>query len=174
MASRIHDKARSSLLSKIGGAIRNVFDEIAQSHGSAQEFCIGDSFALLTTDLQSDDLVKLYKFPPGAYLTDLRITASDMDTNATPALVFDIVTVNDADSIDVVVINDSTIGQGGGSDRIDDAAVGEFVGDKWLAFDGVTNAATGAAGTLKVFMKFAIGILNYDGGNKPRMTDAAI
>lgn len=126
------------------------------------EIPFGQKFTVPTTSLDdNNDILRLMKFPAGAFITDLRCTPSDMDTNGTPALVYSLLAINDSDATQVTIVSGSTNGQAAaGSDRIATAAVGAYVGSYWLAFKATTAAATPAAGTLKIFLKFTMGIVN--------------
>lgn len=161
---------------KIEASNRNLLDEITTSHGDCIDRLFGDSFTIPTTSIDdANDIYRLYKFPGGAYLTDLRVTASDADTHATPTLVFDVVVTDSADVVKDTLINDTTIGQAGGTARMADTGLGQFVGDRFLAVKIATGSATGAAMTLGVIVKYAIGIHTYTGkGGTPVLTDIAV
>lgn len=103
-----------------------------------------------TSTDEADDEYRLGYFPNNynIYLVDLQVTTDDLDTNATPTAVFDVIT--DDGSSEVVLINDSTVMQGGGSDRLD-ADGGHLlrqVDGKWIGIKMATEAATPAAGTV--------------------------
>lgn len=121
-------------------------------HSPTNLICEQVTVSLATTNIDNaDDGVVFYQFPSAAYLWDLSVYATDMDTNATPTLVFD-VGIGDSDgAVDTVLINDTTIGQGAGRDDLD-ATVQKWVNcsSKYLMIDIVTAAATAAAGTLTV------------------------
>lgn len=165
---------RVDLGEQVLGAIRNLVD-VERCAGFAVPMAYADTYTVPTTAIdEANDILRLCRYPGGAYLSKMRITATDMDTNATPALVFDIVVTDANDTVKAVLINDTTIGQGAGSKVLDDAEVGEFVGGYWLALKTVTAAATPAAGTLKVYHEFSIGVMTSTGGANPKLTDVAV
>jgi len=110
--------------------------------------------AIATTSLDDvNDEVYLVKFPENCYLlgSSLVVTATDMDTNATPTLVFDINI--DTGLSESTMVNNSTIGQAGGTDYSEATGIPEGlidVGGDYLGMKVVTAAATGAAGTITV------------------------
>lgn len=102
-----------------------------------------------------DDVLLFGPFPSGSYfITDtLIVTASDIDSGGTPAVVLDF-GVSDSDGvIDTVLIDDTSIGQTGGSDATDEAVkhvAGLLdVGGKYITCTVVTAPATAAAGTIR-------------------------
>lgn len=122
---------------------------------------IAQKFTILATSLGANNIVRLWKFPAGAYILDWRSTPSDMDTDATPALTYSILTTNDADATQVTIVSGSTNGQAAaGSDSIIAAVKGRYVGNQWCVFKVGTAADVAAAGTLKVYCLFAIGVIN--------------
>lgn len=157
----------------VQGGVRNLSDAV-YNYGYGITHCLGDSFVVPTTAIDDvNDILRLFKFPPGAYLWNLRVTASDMDTNATPTLTFSILTTNDADATQGTHISASNIGQAGGTAILTNASIGDFVGSQWLVLKTTATAATAAAGTLKVVVQFSIGILNSAGLN-PTRTDLSL
>lgn len=108
-----------------------------------------DTVATTNTETADDELFTL-KFPDETYLISLQATATDLDSNVAPALVFDVI-VEDSAGTEVVLINDTTIGQAGGSDELD-ANSGHILRDvsnHYLGFKVGTGAATAAAGTIR-------------------------
>ena len=168
------DNGNMNVFEMVQGATRNFTDNTAVS-GYAVEHKLCESFVIPTTSIDDvNDIRRLFKFPPGAYLWTLRVTASDMDTNATPLLTFSILTTNDSDVTQGTHISASTIGQAGGTAILTDASIGDFVGSQWLVLKTTAVAATAAAGTLKVAVGFSIGVLNSSGGLNPTRTDLSI
>ncbi len=119
-------------------------------------------FTVPTTSIDdANDILRLFKFPGGAYLWDMVCTPSDMDTDATPALTYSLLTTNDADVTQVTLVSGSTNGQAAaGSDRILSAAVGRYVGGQWCVMKCGTAADVPAAGTLKLAWVMSIGAIN--------------
>lgn len=118
-------------------------------------------FTIPSTSLGANNLVRLWKFPAGAYILNWRSTPSDMDTNVSPGLTYSILTTDDADATQLTIVSGSTNAQAAaGSDAIISAVQGRYVGNSWLVWKTGTAAVTAAAGTLKVFCSFTIGVLN--------------
>lgn len=87
---------------------------------------------------------------PEVYLTGRgQITLPELDTG-TNLLVWDLVVINADDSVDKVLINDSTIGRAAGTDEfdVDAGLVGYNVGGKRIAMKTVTAANVAAAGAV--------------------------
>lgn len=128
-------------------------------HRPAYNF-IAQKFTIPSTSLGAGNIVRLWKFPAGAFILNWRSTPSDMDTG-TPALTYSIVVTDDADTVNLTLVSLSTNAQAAaGSDSIIAATMGRYVGNQWLAWKTGTAAATAAAGTLKVFCSFGLGCLN--------------
>ena len=107
--------------------------------------------SIATTEIDNaDDSKYLFKFPLSCTLLSISVTSTDMDSHATPTLVFDL-TVTDGSS-PTVIISGSTIGQGGGSDQADVTArvPGLDVSGLYCMFNPTTAAATAVAGTVTV------------------------
>lgn len=114
-----------------------------------------------TTADGTNAILRLLKFPAGAYIWGFRGTPSDMDTDATPAIVYSILAIDDADTAKVTLVSGSTNAQAAaGSDSLLAAAYGKFVGNYWLALKVTTAADVAAAGTYKLAMQFSIGAIN--------------
>lgn len=107
-----------------------------------------------TSSDEADDEYFFFTFPKKAYLVDLQVTAEALDGHATPTVVFDVISETSGGT-ETVLINDTTVGQAGGSDRLD-ADGGHLLRDVSLQKLGIkieTGAATAQAGdvTLKGF-----------------------
>lgn len=121
---------------------------------------VAQKFTIPATSLAAGEIVRLWKFPAAAFLLDWRSTPSDMDTGSA-ALTYSILTTNDADATQLTIVSLSTNGQAAaGSDRMISAVAGRYVGNQWCVFKTGTAAATAAAGTLKVYCSFALGVIN--------------
>lgn len=119
------------------------------------------TFTIPAANLVANDIVRLLKFPAGAYIWDLRATPSDMDTDGTPALTYSLLTTDDDDATVLTLVSGSTNAQAAaGSDRILTAMVGRYVGNSWLVWKTGTAADVAAAGTLKVALLLSIGVIN--------------
>lgn len=122
---------------------------------------IAQKFTIPATSLGANNIVRFWKFPAGAYLKAWRSTPSDMDTDATPALTYSILATDDADTTKLTIVSGSTNGQAAaGSDSMIAAVEGRYVGNQWCVFKVGTAADVAAAGTLKVWCEFAVGVIN--------------
>ncbi len=133
----------------------------------AQKFTV--PVAIPTT---GNEILRLFRFPAGAYIWEWRSTPSDMDTGGSPALTYSIITTDDADTTQLTIVSLSTNGRAAaGSDRILDAAVGRYVGSQWCCLKTGTAAQTPAAGTIKAAYQFSIGVINRS-ARGPYLRDA--
>lgn len=122
----------------------------------AQKFTV--PVAIPTT---GNEILRLFKFPPGSYIWEWRSNPSDMDTGGAAALTYSILTTDDAGTTQVTIVSASTNGRTGtGTDRILDAAVGRYVGNQWCVMKTGTAAQTPVAGTLKTAYQFSVGVVN--------------
>lgn len=122
---------------------------------------IKQKYTIPSTSLGANNIVRLFKFPVGSFVLDWRSTPSDMDSDATPAVTYSVLTTNDADVTQVTLVSGSTNAQAAaGSDRIISAVVGRYVGNQWCVWKTGTAADVAVAGTFKVFCAFAIGAIN--------------
>jgi hypothetical protein len=122
---------------------------------------IAQKFTIPAAQTAAGSITRLWKFPSGAYLLNWRSTPSDMDTNVSPVITYSIVCTDDADAVQLTIVSGSTNAQAAaGSDSMIAAVMGRYVGNQWLSFKVGTGAATGVAGTLKVFCPFALGVIN--------------
>lgn len=122
---------------------------------------IAQKFTIAATSLGANNIVRFWKFPAGAYLLDWRSTPSDMDTDGTPALTYSILALDDADTTKLTIVSGSTNAQAAaGSDSIIAAVKGRYVGNYWCAWKTGTAADVAAAGTVKVYCLFAVGVIN--------------
>lgn len=119
------------------------------------------TFTIPAASLDADGIVRLFKFPAGAYIWSWRSTPSDMDTDATPALTYSILTTDDADATHLTLVSASTNAQAAaGSDTLIAAIQGRYVGNKWLVWKTGTAADVAAAGTLKCAWSMSVGVIN--------------
>lgn len=168
---------RTDMRELIRRGLQNATDiSPAMVYGDALLHPWGDTFTVPTTAIDDvNDILRLSKMPAGSYIWQLRVTATDMDTNATPTLSGDFLVVDDSDVTKATLIANTTIGQAGGTAVLDNAAIGEFVGGYWLAWKTDAVSATPAAGTFKVVALISLGILQPSStvGN-PRVTDSGV
>ncbi len=106
------------------------------------------SHAIATTELDAADVIQMVKVPKGAVVVDVLLVSTDVDTDASPAVVFDVGDGGDADYF----IDGSTIGQAGGAVRsnISTAKPRTYTVDDTIDVTVATAAATAAAGTLSL------------------------
>lgn len=99
--------------------------------------------------LADGDILKLAPLPAGCMLVDAFIDTDDLDTNVAPALVMDLGIINATDDgLTTVLLNDTTIGQGGGLARIDTQAtlrLAPSTSERFVGIEIITTAATPAA-----------------------------
>ena len=118
--------------------------------GGLYAFDTGAATVAATNTETADDELFVLQFPDGAYLVNLQVTLTDLDSHGTPTLVLDHI-VENAAGTEVVLISGSTVGQAAGSDELD-ANGGHLlrdVGGMYLGFKVSTGAATAAAGTVR-------------------------
>jgi hypothetical protein len=168
-------EVNANLTEMVNAAVRNLLDEQPRSgYGIVHTFA--EDFTVPTTAIDDvNDILRLVRMPAGAYIWFGRVTATDMDTNATPTLAFSLLAIDSSDTTKATLVSASTIGQAGGSANLATAALGEFVGDYYLALKTTTAAATAAAGTLSVLIGYSIGVSNVANATlNPRLTDVAL
>ena len=123
-------------------------------------YFISQSAELPTTSLdEANDIYEIIYFPANrsVYIMAMECTADDLDSGATPALVF---SVNAFDgSTTKTYIASTSIGQGGGSDSMDaDLGLMSYdVGGYYLCTKVGTGAATAATGTIKLNVLVYVG-----------------
>lgn len=114
---------------------------------------------LATTQIDdAADVTQLFLFPDPAYLWDLDVlVVDDLDTNATPTLVWDL-DIDDG-TTSTTIINNSTVGQSAGTDALDSLPTtrGMSCAGAYLELTIVTAAATAAAGTFRVSFTYTTG-----------------
>lgn len=119
------------------------------------------NFTIPAANLVANDIVRLFKFPAGAYIWQWRSTPTDMDTDGTPALTYSILTTDDADVTQLTLVSGSTNAQAAaGSDSLIAGIVGRYVGNQWCVWKTGTAADVAAAGTLKCAWTMSIGVVN--------------
>jgi hypothetical protein len=126
--------------------------ESQRHHVALNPFRNTVTVATTQIDEVGDDVLLYGPFPAGSYflVPSLLVTASAIDSHGTPTAVVDF-GIGDSDGvIDTVLINDSDIGQSGGTDYPDAATAFGLVdvGGKYLICTVVTAPATAAAGTI--------------------------
>lgn len=102
-----------------------------------------------STSLQADDDLLLFKFPPNARVAQIQATVTAMDTNATPTLVYALA-LHDGTTQSTSLLSGGTAAQAGGVDSVGSGILAIDCSDKYLAFCPSAQAATAAAGTIRV------------------------
>lgn len=134
--------------------------------------CFKHKYTLETgaTD-DAGDRRRLVLCPAGTFLKDFAITVPDLDTNVSPALVFDILLLDSANNEGATkIVSASTIGQAGGSAILAPAAKGLYVGGSFITWKTTTAAGTAAAGDITVWFELVYGIADDVLSNFPRVT----
>ncbi len=108
----------------------------------------------ITAALTTADVLQFGYLPKYARVVDALLEASDMDTNGTPTLAFNIGDAGDVDRLFAA----STAGQAAGITRMTLATgFGHRYDDETLITGAPsTNAATGAAGTLALYVFYTL------------------
>ncbi|MES2904410.1 MAG: hypothetical protein V4696_09525 [Pseudomonadota bacterium] len=108
----------------------------------------------ITAALTTADVLQFGYLPKYARVVDALLEASDMDTNGSPTLAFNIGDAGDVDRLFAA----STAGQAAGITRMTLATGFGYRYDDETLITGApsTNAATGAAGTLALYVWFVI------------------
>jgi hypothetical protein len=106
------------------------------------------SYSIATTELELDDIVQMVKVPAGATVYDVILVSTDVDTNGSPAVKFDVGDGSDDD----YYIAASTVGQAGGVARSAalTAKPKTYTVDDTIDLHVDTAAATAAAGTVSL------------------------
>lgn len=106
--------------------------------------------------------IRLFRFPDGVFLMDWASKPTDMDTDGTPAIVYDIVVLNSANvEGSTKIVSGSTAAQAGtATDSIAAGAKGLFVGGLWACMKVTTAADVGAAGSIRCVFTLANGVLS--------------
>lgn len=100
--------------------------------------------------LELDDLIKMINIPHNHIVTGCSLISEDLDTDGTPAIVLAVGFLNTAgNDIEDNMITDSTIGQAGGVEYMNDGAA-YFAGvnstERTVTIKVTTGPATGATG----------------------------
>lgn len=153
----------------IEACVQNFVDSLVTGEGgkgAGLPFSYGDTATLATASLdEANDTVRLFQFPTGSYIDDFRGTISDVDSAT--GLVYSIVVLDSSNTVKETLVTNSTKGQAGGTDRIADAAVGQYVGDYYLAIKVGTAATTPVAGTYGFYVKFTPGVMSLNSVSMP-------
>ena len=111
----------------------------------------GGTVSLATTDLVTTAQTAIMRVPAGFVVTNIYALASDMDSDGTPTLAFNL---GDSGSA-ARLLSASTIGQAGTS-TTSLAAAGlyyQFTADTDIILQPSANAATAVAGTLTTYLE---------------------
>lgn len=126
------------------------------SGGAYRDTLVATAIVAVTTAMidNVDDIITLFRVPKGAVVTAARIAATDMDTNASPTLAFN---VGDAGSA-TRIFSASAVGQAGtfSTAMNQGAFLYKFTADTLIQAQVSTVSATGAAGTLYFGLEYFI------------------
>lgn len=124
--------------------------------GVHRQECIAEAIVEMTTAMidNANDEVGLFRLPKGAVVTGVVAAATDMDTGGSPALAFDIGDDSDEDRLMAA----STIGQAGtlSNSLARTGFLYKYTSDTLIKAYVQTAAATGAAGTLYVAVRYFV------------------
>jgi hypothetical protein len=124
------------------------------SHGDASSLKCQRFVVSVTAALTTSDAIEFGYLPDYARVIDAYVEATDMDTNGTPTLAFNIGDSGDVDRLFAA----TTAGQAAGVTRMSAATGFGHRYDAATLITGApsTNAATGAAGTLALTILYVI------------------
>jgi hypothetical protein len=124
------------------------------SHGEASTVRCQRFKVTIGAALTTSDVIQFGYLPKFARVVDATVKATDMDTNGTPTLAFNIGDAGDVDRLFAA----TTAGQAAGITRMTAATgFGHRYDDETLITGAPsTNAATGAAGTLELFVFYTV------------------
>lgn len=161
----------------IQGMFSNIFQTFTPQAVSG--FPINCKCTIAAADLANGNYILLTPLlPNGTHVEHWRGTPSDLDTDGTPAIVYDIVavTVNSAGTVtgDVLtLVSGSTNGQAAaGSDSLLAACYGRHIGLCHIAMKITTPPDVAAAGTYKYAGKFYLGTWKPGVLDQPYIGDA--
>lgn len=124
--------------------------------GTSRDTVIATAIVAVTTAMidNTDDVITLFRVPRGAVVTSARIAATDMDTNASPTLAFN---VGDAGSA-TRLFAASAVGQAGtfSTAMQPTALLYKYTADTLIQAAVSAVAATGAAGTLTLVLEYFV------------------
>jgi len=124
------------------------------SHGEASTVRCQRFPVTITAALTTSDAIEFGYLPKYARVVDALVEATDMDTNGTPTLAFNIGDADDADRLFAA----TTAGQAAGVTRMTAVTGFGHRYDETTLITGApsTNAATGAAGTLTLYVWYTV------------------
>ena len=156
-------------------AVPPVMNDVNRQGGRVRT--VNDAFELATTDIQTNDIVRLVRLPVNAHILSIQIANDDLDSNGTPTLVADVGLYDPSDDTAVdddcfaTAITQLQSATGWGTELVSEADdIADFGKTLWevagqtsdpggeydlcLTFD--TGAATGAAGTLAFKVEYVV------------------
>ena len=134
---------------------RQVQDEMPiPSHGEASTVRCQRFVVTIGAALTTSDTIEFGYVPHYARVVDATLQATDMDTNGTPTLAFNIGDAGDVDRLFAA----TTAGQAAGITRMTATTGFGHRYDEPTLITGApsTNAATGAAGTLTLYLYYVV------------------
>lgn len=126
--------------------------------GPSRTECVAPFIVAMTTAMidNTNDNVTLCYLPKGAVVTGIHVYATDMDTNGSPTLAIDIGDSGDQDRL----LAASNIGQAGTASHTGLVAstgfMYKYTADTAIVATIQAVSATGAAGTLKGFIRYFV------------------
>lgn len=124
--------------------------------GHARQDLTADAVVAVTTAMidATSDVIGLFYLPKGAVIVGATISATDMDTNVSPTLAFD---VGDSGSQNRIFAA-ATVGQAGtlSAAIAPGAHLYKYTADTLVSAHVQAAAATGAAGTLRVTVRYFV------------------
>ena len=124
--------------------------------GAHRQTCIAEAIVALSTAMidNTNDEIGLFYLPKGAVIVGATIAATDMDTNGTPTLAFDVGDASDEDRIFAA----SAVGQAGtvSSAIARTGFLYKYTADTLITAYVQAVSATGAAGTLYVAIEYFV------------------
>lgn len=141
-------------LRKLKALVRSRLDRNLKPTGS---FMFDTGSITITNFNEQDDKILALQFPDNCLIEDLFATVSDLDTNGAPAVVLHVISQTTGGA-ETNLIASSTIGQGSGTDALDESKKYTDVSNQYLGIKVATAPATAAAsGTLRLQGKVIVG-----------------
>lgn len=155
MATTVNSSLINATYPFIGKSFQSKANKVQNARSSSPNrtinvypFDTGNISVPSTSSNDATDEFFAITFPGNCRLLMLRYTSADRDTNATPTLVEDVIVENSAGT-EVVLINDTTVGQGGGEDELDANLSFLDVSSMKLGIKIDTGAATAATANIR-------------------------
>ena len=123
------------------------------AHGYLNNVQVATAVVTCTASPATTDTMNFFYMPKNAVLLDAYLSATDMDTNGSPALALNIGDAGSASRLFAA----STVGQAGTAAAIAAAGRGyQYTAKTLITGTASTNAATGAAGTVTLTVLYYV------------------